>query len=111
MTFYGSIPTHLLALRDYVEKNDLELPVTMIAVQYLRSGRGRFMSLNYYFNPELEGIAPPERAEWRTSDWHRDRYSHDPKKKAYIEKLIKWGAEWHARVDRGFRGQLKRGAP
>ena len=111
MTFYGKIPSHLQALRDYVEKNDLELPITMIAAQYRRSGREKFMSLNYYFNPELEGFAPPQRAEWRTSDWHRDRYSLDPKKKAYIEKLIKWGAEWHAQVDRGFRGQLKRGTP
>ena len=111
MTFSGSIPTQLLALRDYVEKNNLELPITMIAVQYRRSGQRKFMSMNYYFNPELEGFAPPERAEWRTNDWHRDRYSLDPKKKAYIENLIRWGAEWHAQVDRGFRGILKRGGP
>ncbi len=111
MTFSGRIPKHLLALRDYVEANGLVLPNTMIAVQYRRGGKGQFFSLNYYFNPELEGIAPPQQVEWRTSDWHRDRYSRDPQKKAYIEKLIKWGAEWHAQVDRGFRGLLKRGTP
>ena len=111
MTFSGSVPKHLLALRDYVEANGLVLPSTMIAVHYRRGGKGKFFSLNYYFNPELEGIAPPQQVEWRTSDWHRDRYSLDPKKKAYIEKLIKWGAEWHAQVDRGFRGILKRGGP
>ena len=111
MTFSGSVPKHLLALRDYVEANGLVLPSTMIAVHYRRGGKGKFFSLNYYFNPELEGIPPPQQVEWRTSDWHRDRYFLDPKKKAYIEKLIKWGAELHAQVDKGFRGRFKRGTP
>lgn len=107
MTFSGSVPEHFLALRDYVEKNDLELPVTMITAQYRRSGRGKFMSLNYYFNPELEGFAPPQQADWLTSDWHRDRYYRDPEKRAYIEKLKKWATEWDSQVDKGFRGVLR----
>jgi hypothetical protein len=111
MTFSGSIPNHILALRDYVEANGLVLPSTMIGVHYRRGGNGQFFSLNYYFNPELESFPPPEQVEWRTSDWHRDIAFHDPQKKAYIGKLIKWGEAWHAQVDRGFRGLLKRGSP
>ncbi len=111
MTFSGNVPKHLLALRDYVEVNGLVLPSTMIAVHYRRGGNGKFFSLNYYFNPELEGIPPPERVEWRTSDWHRDLAFRDPKKKAYLAKLIKWGEARHAQVDRGFMGLLKRSGP
>lgn len=110
MTFSGSVPKHLLQLRDYIEAKDLELPVTMIAVQYRRGGDG-FFSLNYYFNPEMEGIPPPRQIEWRTSDWHRDRAFRDPQKKAYIEKLISWGETWYVQVDRGLKGLLKRGGP
>lgn len=109
MTLSGSIPKHLRQLRDYVEKEELIMPDTMLAVQYRRGGNGDYFSLNYYFNPELEGFAPPRQSDWRTSDWHRDRYSRDPKKKAYIERLKKWGAEWYSQVDKGFRGRLKRG--
>jgi hypothetical protein len=111
MTFSGSIPEHLLGLRDYVEANSLIMPGTMIAVQYRRGGDDKFFSLNYYFNPEQEGIPPPQQADWRTSDWHRDRAFRDPVKNAYIDKLIKWGETWHEQVVKGFKGQLERSAP
>ena len=107
MTFSGKAPNHMLALRDYIETNRLVLPVTMLAVAYRRrdGGPNKF-SLDYYFNPELEGFAPPQQVEWRTSDWHRDRAFYDPQKKAYVEKLKKWGDSWEKQVDKGFRGQL-----
>lgn len=110
MTFYGKVPRHMLALRDFVEANGLELPVTMLVVEYRRvdGGPNRF-SLNYYFNPDLEGIAPPSQLDWRTSEWHRDFAFRDPQKKAYIEKLKRWGEEWAEQVDKGFRGQLNAG--
>jgi len=111
MTLSGNVPKHLLAVRDYLEENDLVMPSTMIAVQYRRGGRGKYLSVNYYFNPELEGLPPPAQVEWRTSDWHRDRAFRDPAKKAYIEKLIEWGENWHEQVDWGFKGQLERGHP
>lgn len=106
-TFYGTLPEHILQLRDHVEANGLKMPETMITVEYRRGvSKTRYVSLSYYFNPELEGFSPPREVDWRTSDWHRDRMYRDPKKKAYIEKLKAWGASWKEQVEAGLHGSL-----
>ena len=98
----------VVQLRDYLKRRKIEMPITMIVVQYRKTDNSKQVSLNYYFNPEFEGFSPPKQASWRANDWHRDRIYLDPEKVAYVDRLKLWGREWKRNVDAGFEGELEK---
>jgi hypothetical protein len=68
------------------------VPQTMVAVQYARIDRAYQTQMHYYFNPELDGLAPGA-GKWGASEWHRDRVARDPARAAYLETLARWAGE------------------
>ncbi len=91
---------------DYVVAHEIEVPRYMIYVAYYKADSTNYLSLRYYFNPDVEGVEPDPTAGWGYSEWHRNRINADPKKVAYIERLKLWGREWKRNVDMGFAGRL-----
>lgn len=111
MTGGNRTPPSIVQAREYFKANKIKMPVTTIYTgHHFANFRLQFLTARYYFNPEAEGFAPPKQAAWRTNDWHRDRIVNDPKKEAYVGKIIDWGKQWHQRVQQGFAGKLG-GAP
>ena len=98
----------VMQLFDYLKRLKIEMPITMVAVKYRKTDNSKQVSLNYYFNPEVEGFSPPKQASWRANDWHRDRIYLDPEKVAYVDRLKLWGREWKRNVDAGFEGELEK---
>ena len=47
----------------------------------------------YYFDPASEGIASAS-TTWAESEWQRSRLDADPARKAYVQKLERWGEGW-----------------
>ena len=94
---------------DYARRNKIQIPINAIQVGYRLADNDGFLTLQYFFNPEAEGFAPPRRAAWSTSDWHRDRIGNDPKKVAYIDQVKDWGRAWLPKVKVGFDGKLASG--
>lgn len=86
---------------EYIRSNDYVISDVMIAVRHLFTGKyvkRRYLNISYIFNPEAEGIGPVAKSDWASCDWHKMRINKDPKKKAYIEKLKKQGADMHERI-------------
>lgn len=86
---------------DYVDRQKLKLPATAFYVGYGISDARTYLLVDYFFNPDLEGVKPAS-----VSAWHLDRYKEDPKREAYVEKMKAWAKDWHAKIDAGFRGKL-----
>ena len=82
--------------------NKLPLPRAMVGVHFARIDRAYNTQLHYYFNPELDGLAPSAAAKWNASEWHRDRVGKDPARAAYLEALAKWAGDAASPVYAGF---------
>lgn len=95
---------HIIRAQEYLENNEIVMPINMIRVSYRLADRRILQRVSYYFSPEVAGFPPPLRAEWKESDWHHDRVYLDDKKVSYIDNLIAWGRKWHAKVKSGFEG-------
>lgn len=104
MTLTGDVPHYLDQARQYLVNNKIKSPLNAINVSYRFGDKSYFVDASYLFNPEAEGFAPPQIAEWSTSDWHRDRVYMDPDKVAYIDKMKAWGRDWYPKVKAGFEG-------
>ena len=93
---------------EYLNNLGVKLPITMLYVEYSRADYAETLRIRYAFNPEFEGISPPENTgSFSSVDYHPRRIGNYPKKKAYMEKTIEWGKAWKPRVDAGFKGKLK----
>lgn len=93
-----------LQARRYIESQGVRFPGAMLSAGYRFADRGRYMELNYAFNPELTGFPPAKRIDWDVSDWHPDNIITDQNRKAYIQSLIDWATEVYPTVKAGFKG-------
>ena len=90
---------------NYFESNHILIPKNTIEVSHRFTGKyhkSKFLEVNYYYNPEVEGFEPPTEANWSTSDWHPLQIIKYPKKVEYIERLKKEGVIMHEKVREGF---------
>lgn len=94
-----------LQTRRYLESQGVRLPGAMLSAGYRFADRGRYMELDYLFNPELAGFPPARRTDWNVSDWHPDNIIADENRKAYIQSVIDWATEAYPTVKAGFRGK------
>jgi hypothetical protein len=86
----------------WLTENKLTLPKTVLAVEFARIDRAFQTQVQYYFNPDFDGIAPAKASRWKTSEWHRDRLGDDSARAAYIGALAKWAGDAAAPVYAAF---------
>lgn len=89
-----------------LKSQGVAVPINMVVVTFHVANKRKFETVMYYFNPEIEGISPPKYAEWRNSDWHKDRVNAFPDKLAYLTKTKQWAEQWHALMEKGFSLEL-----
>lgn len=77
------------------------MPPTMIRITSRIADNLHFMTVRYYFLPNVAQF-PPSAEAWRQNPWHRDRL--DANRTAYIAALRAWAPTAHASVVGGFRG-------
>jgi hypothetical protein len=90
---------------NYLLSNKIKLPKIMIQTFHHFTGKyqkNRYLDVECYSNPEIEGFEAPNETNWGTSEWHPLRIDNDPKKKAYIERLKNEGAIMHEKIRVGF---------
>ena len=61
-----------------------------------------YMSVTYFFNPEVIGISPSKGNTWETNDWNRNNISQYPQKEQFAEKLVEWGNQMPPLILYGF---------
>jgi hypothetical protein len=89
----------------WLAERSLQAPQTAMAVQYARIDRAYQTLLHYYFNPEVDGVAPAASRTWKESEWHRQRVASDPARAAYVDALVKWAGDAAYPVQAGFAGK------
>ena len=108
ITAYGTgLPKNampqLKQFHDYLEKNGIEKPPTMINIGYGLSNGAAYVTVEYQFNQSLDGVRADNLAAWRA-----ERIGEDSRRRAYIEKMKAWAQEWHPKVEAGFKSALPR---
>lgn len=96
------------AITNWAKSNSLNIPDVVynaVIVGYYLSDGGDFSRISYVFDPEKQGSLPPIPSNSRGSDGHANRIGNERNKVAYIDKLIKWGADWQSNIDAGFTGK------
>ena len=93
---------------EFLKNLGVKLPIVLPYVEYFRADYSEGLNIRYAFNPEFEGISPPENTgSFRDVDYHPTRIGNYLKKKAFMEKTIEWGKTWKSKVDAGFKNKLK----
>lgn len=90
----------------YAQALGFKIPANSIYSRFNRADYGKYLVTSYYYNPEAFGMAPPQHADHRTSDYHPDRIGNYPKKKVLVDHFVAWSKEWKNAVDLGFSGGL-----
>jgi hypothetical protein len=68
-------------------------PQVMLNVAMRRADATGFATTYYYFDPAADGIAS-DSGSWAESEWHRSRIDNDSARRAYVQKLQRWGESW-----------------
>jgi hypothetical protein len=93
----------------YAKTNSIGIPLAVIQSGIVVSDRQNFVSVGYYFNPEIQGFAPPKNTVWQTSDWSVLNTASDEQKKAFVKSIIDWTEKTRPAVEAGLAGRLKKG--
>jgi len=86
--------------------NGTELTPTVIRViftRYTNSGRRLVYEIN--INPEHFGIARDSTKVWGSNSWHKEFLDNDPKKRVFINNLIRWVEATQNNIDAAFSKQ------
>jgi len=83
---------------EHLRSKNIAAPKAMIDAEFYEARTSRFVTVRYYRNPEADGFPPPVNAAWSYSDWNIQNVAEDPKKSAYIRKIIAWAKDWQPRL-------------
>ena len=91
----------------YLMENKISAPLDMLGVSFRLADKSDYLTVNYFFNPEVEGLKSTNDRywnikTWETSDWHPDKVKNDNSKSDYIKKLKAWGERWHLKLRQSF---------
>lgn len=85
-------------LYEYLKQRNISIPKLMIQSFHVKTGskdKGKYLRVEYYYNPELEGFDSSYENDWDTSAWHPLRVSKNPAKVAYLNKVVQQGKILH----------------
>ena len=102
-----AVTEHWMEAVKYLSDNDISAPLDMLGVSFRLANKMYYLTANYFFNAEVEGLKSTDDLHWsintwETSDWHPDKVRNDGKKREFIVKLIAWGNRWHGRIRESF---------
>lgn len=90
----------------YLIDNKISKPKLMIRSYHLISGkmlRSRYLRVEYYYNPAIEGFDTSREDNWGNSSWHIMNIAFDPKKVAYVENIKRQGEVLHGKIREWFQ--------
>ena len=99
----AGLTEHWKEARKYLADNAIPAALDMIGVSYRMANKRDYLTVNYFFDPNIEGQNAPKDIYWNihswvTSEWHPNNVRTDANKQQYIDSLIAWGRGWHGKV-------------
>jgi hypothetical protein len=105
----SSVSPVLQQFFDYLAANNLITPQIRIASEHWIANAGPYISVAYYFNPEIVGLDTGPFERWDSADWNVLRITGFPDKKAFAAKVEAFGRAIHKDVELGIRRRLQLG--
>ena len=80
----------------YLVNKRIKIPDIAIFSQHssVRKSKGVWIFMQYFTNPELEGMEPPIGLNWDTSEYQKTKVFNYPKKEKFLNDYIKRSAQW-----------------
>jgi len=75
-------------VRDYRLSNKLIVPNIMVYSHYEYAKNSKLYGVQYYYNPELDGVPKPKNLEWDTNEFNINKVMNYPKHEAFLKKYI-----------------------
>lgn len=88
-------------MADFIRREGVSVPVNLLSVTFAGASRGRVLQVDYFFNPDLEGIPQSRSGRFEDSDWNRANIGRYPKKIAYVNSLVDWARDVELRFVNG----------
>jgi hypothetical protein len=85
----------------YAKSENLYFPVAMVGVRYIRYNGPELLRVDYLWNPDVI-LRSTEKTVWLPDDWTNAAVAADPRRKAVMETIRQWGADWQARIASAF---------
>jgi hypothetical protein len=75
-------------VRDYRLANKLIIPDIAVYSHYEYAKNSKLYGVQYYYNPELDGVPKPKSLEWDTNEFNMQRVMNHPKHEEFLKKYI-----------------------
>ena len=75
-------------VRDYRLANKIIVPNIMVYSHYEYAKNSKLYGVQYYYNPELDGVPKPKNLEWDTNEFNINKVMNYPKHEAFLKKYI-----------------------
>jgi hypothetical protein len=89
---------------EYLERKGISYPNHLIQSGHRFASTSSFLTLYYYFAPNMDGFENYPRTTWNDSPWHPQNTHDGTKKEAYIRQVKDWTDKWHKAFKAGFSG-------
>lgn len=96
---------------DWLQREKVLLPRTALQIQTRLYRFGDFLLVNYTVNPELAGLDPGVESSWASSEWHPGKIKDDPKRLAFLEKVIAYARQAAAADEAALEGTVRAELP
>lgn len=98
----------LLKMFEYVDDKGLTIPNTWVLARYVRSDNQDYLRVSFALPQEHYGFPRERKFTNSESPWHVNNYHAFPKRKAFVEKVLKWEKSWRNLINKGFKNKLER---
>lgn len=81
----------------YFADHNISIPSHVIASSHAFTNKGKYLTVNYLFNPQIEGVSP-------SGAWNKARLHMFEEKQQYVDKVVSWSDKWHGKIKSTFMG-------
>lgn len=86
----------------YLVEKRIKIPEIAVYSQHssVRKSKGVWIFMQYFTNPELEGMEPPIGLTWSSSEYQKTKIFNYPKKEKFMKDYVKRSAQWQIEFEK-----------
>ena len=90
-------------VRDYEIASNVNMPSILVYTSWQYSKASKLWGINYYYNPEQDGIPKPINLEWDTNEFHIQKIKNYPKHKEFLNKFVSVSASYVDQLNKNLK--------
>ena len=80
----------------------IAVPSNAVVSVFNQANATNLLTVTVLFNPEADGLPPSPVPDWSASEWNARYIGRFPERKAYVDRVIAWNAQWEDRYRAAF---------